>query len=144
LAKDAVEYAREKLSQATVSAEHTYEVGKERLAETYDASAETAHNVADKVKEKVSGATAVAQTQVHNLAETAQQTLEAAREKAREVFAGATTKVDEASNKLSNVDANTSSYVAPSGETTEIRVKAEEAPAGGIDRLKIEARATPQ
>jgi len=132
----------EKYEQGKERLGHDVEVGKEKLGETYNAAGErlheakdytveTGHSMAERLREAQDAVTHKTQ----EWAESAQHTLEQAREKAREVFTGAGQKVEEQSNKMS-----TSTY-AP-GEATEIKVKAEEAPSGGIDRLKVEARST--
>lgn len=129
-------------------------VGKEKLGEAYQAGAhklesakdytvETGHNVVERLKETVGSTASALQHKTHEWTESAQHTLEQAREKAREVFSGAGQKVDEAANKMSST--STTGYgntYTTTGDTTEIKVKAEEAPTGGIDRLKIEAKST--
>jgi len=128
--------------------------GKEKLGEAYDSGAqklhaakdytvETSHNVVDRLRETVGSTASALQHKTHEWTESAQHTLEQAREKAREVFSGTGQKVDEAANKMSST--STTGYAdtyTTTGDTTEIKVKAEEGPTGGIDRLKIEAKST--
>jgi len=153
----AVDYTKDKLHQATAAASQNAEVGKEKLGETYDAGAQKLHNakdytaetsqtMVDKLKDTVGSTTSALQHKTHEWAESAQHTLEQAREKAREVFTGAGQKVEEAQNKMSSTMSGPSSTTYGSayqaGDATEIKVKAQEAPSGGIDSIKVEAKST--
>jgi len=164
----AVDYTKDKLHQATAAASQnaevgkeklgeTYEAGKEKLGETYDVGAQKLHNakdytvessqtMVDKLKDTVGSTTSALQHKTHEWAESAQHTLEQAREKAREVFTGAGQKVEEAQNKMSSTMSGPSSTTYGSayqaGDATEIKVKAQEAPSGGIDSIKVEAKST--
>jgi len=142
-----VEVGKEKLS-------HNAEVGKEKLGETYNAAGqrlteakdytvESSQSAMEKLRETAGQTATTIQTKTHEFVETAQHTLEQAREKAREVFTGAGQKLDEAQSKLhtTNVTGPTATtYQA--GDATEIKVKATENPSGGIDKIKVEAKAT--
>jgi len=151
---EAVEAGKVKLAHASDVAGQKYEEGKEKLSHASDvagekfeegkarASESTQPSVIDRVKETVGSAThsvvesaentaSVLQQKGHEWAESAQQSLEAAREKAREVFVGATSKSDD------------TVYVKP-GETayggagqTEVKVKSDETLGGG-NRIKVE------
>jgi hypothetical protein len=133
-----VEHGKEKLGQA-------YDASAEKLHTAKEYTVETSHNVVDRLKETVGNTATAIQHKTHEWSESAQHTLEQARDKAREVFTGAGQKVDEAANKMSATSASSTAYGSgtyQAGDTTEIKVKAEEAPSGGIDRLKIEAKST--
>lgn len=153
----AVDYTKDKFHQATAAASQNAEVGKEKLGETYDAGAQKLHNakdytvessqtMVDKLKDTVGSTTSALQHKTHEWAESAQHTLEHAREKAREVFTGAGQKVEEAQHKMSSTMSGPSSTTYGSayqaGDATEIKVKAQEAPSGGIDSIKVEAKST--
>jgi hypothetical protein len=136
--RDKMEMGKEKLG-------HVYEAGTQKLHTAKDYTMETGHNVVDRLKETVGNTASVLQHKTHEWTESAQHTLEQARDKAREVFSGTGQKVDEAANKMSATSASSTAYGSgtyQAGDTTEIKVKAEEAPTGGIDRLKIEAKST--
>jgi ElaB/YqjD/DUF883 family membrane-anchored ribosome-binding protein len=136
--REKMEQGREKLGQA-------YEAGAQKLHNAKDYTMETGHNVVDRLRETVGSTASALQHKSHEWSESAQHTLEQAREKAREVFSGAGQKVDEAANKMSATSASSTAYGSgtyQAGDTTEIKVRAEEAPTGGIDKLKIEAKST--
>jgi len=133
----------EKMAVGKEKLGEVYESGAQKLHAAKDYTAETGHNVVDRLRETVGSTASALQHKTHEWTESAQHTLEQAREKAREVFTGAGQKVDEAANKMSST--STTGYAdtyTTTGDTTEIKVKAEEAPTGGIDRLKIEAKST--
>jgi hypothetical protein len=148
----ASEIAGEKYQQTKVAAEHNLEVGKERLGETYDATLhktqdatqsvkEGTHGLIDRVKETAGNTATVIQQKSHDLVEQAQHTLEAAREKAREVFAGAQQDVSTTTTSKDTL------YVKPGetviGGTPEVDVKVKTTDTtGDIDRVKVQTTTT--
>jgi len=113
---EAVETGKEKLEYGKEKTAQEYELGKEKMGQMYQGSKpESSHGMLDRVKETVGTAT-------HNIAES----LEHAREKAREVFTGASPYGKE------------QTYLKTDQPVTEVTVKTEPAP-GAVNRVQVDS-----
>jgi len=115
---EAIETGKEKLEYGKEKAVQEYEVGKEKMGEMYQgAKPESSHGMLERVKETVGTAT-------HNIAES----LEHAREKAREVFTGA--------SPYGKGEQPT--YMKTDQPVTEVTVKTEPA-SGTVNRVQVDS-----
>jgi len=113
---EAVETGKEKLEYGKEKAAYDAELGKEKMGQMYQgAKPESSHGMLERVKETVGTAT-------HNIAES----LEHAREKAREVFTGASPYGKE------------QTYLKTDQPVTEVTVKTEPAP-GAVNRVQVDS-----